>query len=100
MFIISNFMQAVAIILDRLLQIYNYVVLIAVLISWVSPDPFNPVVRFLRSATEPVFEWVRKHLPFAMVGMLDLSPILVFFAIWFGRMFLVSSLMDVAVRLR
>ena len=100
MFIISNFLQAVAITLDRLLQIYNYVVLVAVLISWVSPDPFNPAVRFLRSATEPVFEWVRRHLPFATVGMMDLSPILVFFAIWFGRMFLVSSLMDLAVRLR
>ena len=100
MFVVSNFLQAVAIILDRLLQIYNYVVLVAVLISWVSPDPFNPVVRFLRSATEPVFEWVRRHLPFTTVGMMDLSPILVFLVIWFGRMFLVSSLMDVAVRLR
>ena len=100
MFVLGNLLQAIAVILDRLLQIYNYVVLIAVLISWVSPDPFNPVVRFLRSATEPVFDWVRRHLPFTRVGMMDLSPILVFFAIWFGRMFLVSSLLDVAVRLR
>ena len=100
MFVLGNLLQAVAVILDRLLQIYNYVVLIAVLISWVSPDPFNPIVRFLRSATEPVFDWVRRRLPFTTVGMMDLSPILVFFAIWFGRMFLVSSLLDVAGRLR
>ena len=100
MFILGNLLQAVAVILDRLLMIYNYVVLVAVLISWVSPDPYNPVVRFLRAATEPVFNWVRRHLPFATVGMMDLSPILVFFAIWFGRMFLVSSLLDIAVRLR
>jgi YggT family protein len=100
MFVIGNLLQAVAVILDRLLMIYNYVVLVAVLISWVSPDPFNPIVRFLRAATEPVFDWVRRHLPFSTVGMMDLSPILVFFAIWFGRMFLVNSLLDVAARLR
>ena len=100
MFVLGNFLQAVAIILDRLLVIYNYVVLVAVLISWVNPDPYNPIVRILRAATEPVFDWVRKRLPFATVGMMDLSPILVFFAIWFGRMFLVSSLLDVAARLR
>ena len=100
MFIFSNFLQAVAVILDRVLQIYNFVVLVAVLISWVSPDPFNPIIKFLRAATEPVFEWVRRRLPFAVIGMLDLSPMVVFFTIWFARMFLVNSLVDVAARLR
>src|SRR3989338_7406623 len=100
MFIFGNLIEAVAVILDRVLQVYNFVVLVAVLVSWVSPDPFNPIIKFLRSATEPVFEWVRRHLPFTVVGMMDLSPILVFFFIWFARMFLVNSLIDIAARLR
>ena len=100
MFILGNLLQAVAVILDRVLQLYSFVVLVAVLVSWVSPDPFNPIIRFLRSVTEPVFEWVRRRLPFAVIGMLDLSPMLVFVFLWFARMFLVNSLIDIAVRLR
>ena len=100
MFIFGNLLEAVAVILDRVLQLYSFVVLVAVLISWVSPDPSNPIIRFLRAATEPVFEWVRRRLPFTVIGALDLSPMLVFFFIWFARMFLVNSLIDVAVRLR
>ena len=100
MFIVGNFIQAVAFILDRLLWLYNAVVLIAVLLSWVRPDPFNPIVQFLRAATEPVFDWVRRHVPFAVVGMMDLSPLVVFLLIWFLRMFLVSSLLDLGLRLR
>ena len=96
MFILGNFIQAIAVILDRFLQIYNFVVLVAVLLSWVSPDPFNPIVRLLRMATEPVFNWVRRHLPFTMVGMLDLSPMAVFLFIWFLRIFLVTSLLDLS----
>ena len=99
MFIIGNLLHAVAVILDRALQLYSAVVLVAVLVSWVNPDPSHPIIRFLRSATEPVFDWVRRHVPFAMVGMLDLSPILVFFGIWFLRIFLIRSLLDLAVRL-
>jgi YggT family protein len=100
MFILSNFLQAIARILDQLLMIYNWVVLIAVLLTWVNPDPYNPIVRVLRQATEPVFAWVRKHLPFAVLGMMDLSPIIVFLFIWFARMFLVASLYDISLRIR
>jgi YggT family protein len=100
MFVFGNLLQAVAIMCDRLLQLYSFVVLMAVLISWVRPDPYSPIVRFLRAATEPVFAWVRRHLPFAVVGMLDLSPILVFLGIWCVRMFLVNTLLDISLRLR
>jgi len=100
MFIIGNLIHAVAVILDRVLQLYSFVVLVAVLVSWVNPDPGNPLIRFLRSATEPVFDWVRRRLPFTVVGMMDLSPLVVFFTIWFARLFLVSSLIDISIRLR
>lgn len=100
MFVIGNLLQAVATILDKVLWLYNIVVMVAVLVSWVSPDPFNPVVQFLRSVTEPVFNWVRRRFPLAMVGMLDLSPLVVFMSIWFLRMFVVGSLLDIASRFR
>ena len=100
MFVLGNVCQAVALILDKVLWLYSIVIMIAVLISWVSPDPFNPVVQFLRSATQPVFEWIRRHLPFVVVGMLDLSPLVAMLIIWLLRQVVVRSLFDLAFRLR
>ncbi len=100
MFIVGNFFQAFAVIVDKLCELYSWVVLIAVLLQWVNPDPSNPVVRFFRLMTDPVFGWLRRRLPFSTVGMLDLSPMLTLLALWFLRMFLVKSLMDLAFRLR
>ncbi|GAB6178216.1 YggT family protein [Desulfobaculum senezii] len=70
-------------ILLMVLNLYKWIVIISALITWVRPDPYNPIVRFLRSATEPVFYRVRKWLPFVFVGGVDLSPIVVLFAIFF-----------------
>ena len=100
MFIFGHLFRAIAVILDKTLYLYSWVVLVAVLLTWVSPDPSSPLVRLLRSVTEPVFDWVRRHLPFAQVGMLDLAPMLVLFTIWFLRLFLVPSLFDLGYRLQ
>jgi len=100
MFVIGNLLQGVAMVLGKVLWLYNIVVMVAVLISWVSPDPFNPIIQFLRSVTEPVFGWVRRHLPFTVVGMMDLSPLVVFFLIQLCQMVVVRSLMDLGLRLR
>ena len=100
MFVLGNLIQAVALITDKVLWIYNWVVMIAVLITWVSPDPFNPIVRFLHAVTQPVFEWVRTRLPFVVVGMMDLSPLVVMLALQFLRMFLVRTLLDLSMHLR
>jgi YggT family protein len=100
MFVLGNLCQAVAFILSKLLWIYSLVVMVGVLISWVSPDPFNPIVQFLRSVTEPIFAWVRRRLPFAVVGRLDLSPLIVLVAIQLLQMVVVRSLFDFALRLR
>jgi len=67
-------------------------------ISWVNPDPYNPIVRFLNSVTEPVLYPIRRRLPISLGG-LDLSPILVILAIIFIQSFLVQSLLQLAVRL-
>ncbi len=99
MFVFGNFLQAVAMILSYVLWAYMWIVIGAVIISWVSADPYNPIVRFLHQATEPVFYRVRRYLPMSGWG-LDFSPIIVLLAIYFTRVFLIRSLMDLAVRLR
>lgn len=88
--------QAVAGVLDMALTAYMWVVIISALLSWVSPDPYNPIVRFLRNLTEPVFWRVRKLVPFAVIGGLDLSPVAVIFAIYFLRVFVVGNLYRLA----
>lgn len=64
-----------------LLSAYMWVVIISALITWVNPDPYNPIVRFLRNATEPVFYRIRRWLPFVVLGGFDLSPIVLIVAI-------------------
>lgn len=99
MFVFGNFLQAVALILSYVLWAYMWIVIGSVIISWVGADPYNPIVRFLHQATEPVFYRVRRYLPMSGWG-LDFSPIIVLLAIYFTRVFLIRSLMDLAVRLR
>ena len=96
MFIIGNFLHAVALVLDIILTFYMYVVIIAALISWVNPDPYNPIVRFLYAATEPVLRPIRRKLP--MTGI-DFSPRIVIVVILFIKYFLIASLNDLAARM-
>ncbi len=98
MFVFSNLLYAAAQILDYALGAYMWIIIIRALISWVNPDPYNPVVKFLYAATEPVLYRIRNFLPYT--GGLDVSPIIVIFAIYFLRSFLVRTLMDIAVRMR
>ena len=95
MLILSNFFMAVAIVLDYALTIYMWIVIASAVLSWVNPDPYNPIVRFLRKATEPVFYQIRKHIP-VNFGGLDLSPIVVFLVIIFLQNFVVKSLIGLA----
>lgn len=98
MFVISHFLTALAKIIDLVLTFYMWIIIIRALISWVNPDPFNPIVRFLYQITEPVLYRVRRFLP--PLGGLDLSPLIVILAIIFLQQFLVPSLYDLALRLR
>lgn len=95
MFILANFFNAVAIVLYHALNIYFWIVIAGAVLSWVSPDPYNPIVRFINSATEPVFYQIRKRLP-VNLGGIDISPIIVILAIYFLQAFLVKSLQGLA----
>lgn len=99
MFVFGNLVSALAGVLDIVLTIYMWIVVIAALISWVNPDPYNPIVRFLYSVTEPVFAMVRRILPLPAMG-LDLSPIIVLLAIVFLQQFLVKTLHQIALNLQ
>ena len=100
MFVLSNLFIALANILDIVLTIAYWLILVRALISWVSPDPFNPIVQFLYKTTEPILYPIRKILPFRLKMGIDISPIIAFLAIIFIKAFLVRSLIDLSLRLR
>ena len=98
MFILANLLNAVASVLDMLLTLYMWIVIVQAIVSWVNPDPFNPIVRFLYQVTEPVFYRIRRALPLVFGGM-DLTPVVVILAIVFMKSFLVTTLHQLACRL-
>ena len=99
MFVASNFVLAIARLLEIALWAYFWMIIARAVLSWVNPDPFNPIVRFLYRATEPVLRPIRHRLPTFQMG-LDLSPMIVMLAIYFLESFLVGSLRDLALSLR
>jgi YggT family protein len=80
MFVVDQLLLAVARLLDLVLDVYMWIIIARALISWVNPDPYNPVVRFLYRVTEPVLRPIRRRMP-AMAG-LDLSPMIVLLGIY------------------
>jgi len=100
MFVLSNLLAAVASVLDIVLTALYWIVIVRALISWVNPDPFNPIVQFLQTVTEPILYPIRKVLPFSLKFGIDLSPIIAILALIFLRTFLVRTLMDLSFQLR
>ncbi len=98
MFALKHLLEAIVEILNMGLTIYMWLIIARALLSWVNPDPYNPIVRFLYNVTEPVLGWVRRRVPIVFGG-LDLSPILVLLAIVFLQRFLIATLMDLTIRL-
>jgi YggT family protein len=99
MFIASNLLSALATILDIALTAYMWIIIIRAIISWVNPDPWNPIVQFLYRATDPVLRQIQRMLPMRGWGI-DFSPLIAILAIIFIQRFLVASLSDLAWRLR
>ncbi len=99
MFIVGNFIAALAKIIDMGLTLYMWIIIGRSLISWVNPDPYNPIVQFLYRATEPVMAPIRRWLPLRNMGI-DISPIIVIVAIIFLQSFLLKSMMEMAYYLK
>jgi YggT family protein len=97
MFVAGNALTAVATIIDYVLWLYMWVIIARALISWVNPDPWNPIVQFLNRVTEPVLAPIRRWVGVRM-GM-DLSPIVVILIITFLQIAVVDSLKELAMRM-
>ncbi|MGQ9920662.1 MAG: YggT family protein [Desulfobacca sp.] len=98
MFVLANFLKALAQVLDIGLSIYMWLIIGRAILSWVSPDPYNPIVRFLYNVTEPVLAFFRRMLPLQFGG-LDLTPVAVLLVIVFLQKFLVATLFELALRI-
>lgn len=98
MFVFSYFLIALANIIDIVLSIFMWLIIIRALLSWVNPDPYNPIVRFIINMTEPVLFRVRRALP-VFFGGIDFTPMIVILGIIFLQRFLVPTLMTMAHRL-
>jgi YggT family protein len=96
MFVVNNFIRTVALLVDYLLAAYMFIIIGRAVVSWVSADPYNPIVRFLYEATEPVLSRIRGILPISAGGV-DFSPVIVIMAIIFLREFLVPTLRHLAM---
>lgn len=97
MFILGNFIKSLAAVVEVILTMAYWLILIRALISWVSPDPFNPIVQFLYRVTDPILNPIRRLLPPMAI---DISPIIAFLAILFLKSFLVATLMEIGYRMR
>lgn len=100
MFILANLINTAAYILDMLLLILWWLILIRAIISWVNPDPYNPLVQFLYKTTEPILYPIRKMLPGSLRFGIDISPIIAFLIIMFLKSFLIRTLVDISLKLR
>lgn len=98
MTILSNFLLALAKLVHIVLLAYTWIVIARAVISWVNPDPYNPVVRFLVQVTEPLLARIRRVVP--PMGGLDLSPMLLILAVIFLQQFLEPTLQQLAMSLR
>lgn len=99
MIVVANTMSAIALVLGSLLSLYFWIVIIAAVLTWVRPDPYNPIVRTLRALTEPVFYRVRKWLPFTYSSGWDFSPVEVLLAIELFNRIVITSLAQYAMTL-
>ena len=98
MFILSNLIYAITTIADYILSIANWLIIVRALISWVNPDPYNPIVQFLYKTTEPLLAPFRRFIPVYTIGI-DLSPIFALIFVWFLKLFLIRTLFAFAMRL-
>ena len=92
MFVFANIFSAAAYVIHTVIWLYTWVIIISALLSWVNPDPYNPIVRTLRSLTEPVLWRARRLLPFTYIGGIDLSPLVVILGLQFIDIVVTRSL--------
>jgi YggT family protein len=91
MYAFGYFLLALSTVLDYVLFFYMIIIIARAVLSWVNPDPYNPIVRFLYNVTEPVLYRIRSKLP-VFFGGIDFSPVIVILIIYFLQVFAVNTL--------
>ena len=99
MFVFGNFFQALAQVVGYAIDILWWLIIIRALLSWVNPDPYNPIVQFIERTTEPILRPLRELVPVYKVGI-DISPILAILLLYFLKIFLVQTLIGIGIRLQ
>ena len=87
----STLIFALVQLIHTLITIYIWIIIIAALFSFIRPDPYNPLVKFIHQITEPAFAWVRRKMPFVIVGGMDLSPLVILLGLQFLDTFLLRA---------
>jgi len=101
MSVLGSLIIAFAKVISLIANMYTFIIAGSAIVSWVNPDPYNPIVRFLKSATDPLFNQIRKRLPAAFFKSgIDFTPMLVIIAIVFLETILTATLMDIGISLR
>ena len=95
----GNIILGLAKVLGVVLNLYMWIIIIRALISWVNPDPYNPIVQFLVRATEPVLKPLRKLVPSWRMG-LDLSPLIAILIIYFLEYAVVDNLRELGMSMK
>jgi YggT family protein len=96
MFVYTNLVVFIAQLLQGALWLYFWIVIASAVMTWIEPNPYNPIVRTINALTEPVFDWVRRQIP-VFFGGLDFSPLVVLVAIEFLQQYLVPTLERVLI---
>ena len=99
MFVLGNFIQALAQVLGFVLDALWWLIVIRALLSWVNPDPYNPIVQFIERTTEPILQPLRQLIPIYKIGI-DISPILAILILYFLKSFAVQTLIGIGARLQ
>ena len=81
--------------IHSVITLYIWVIIIAAILSFIQPDPRNPIVEIINRLTQPAFQWVRKKLPFVVVSGIDLSPIVIIFGLQFIDTLMMSSIFGI-----
>ena len=93
--IVSTFLQAIAEILHLIITAYTWVIIASAIISWVQPDPFNPIVQLLNRLTQPAYGFTRRFIP-TVFGGIVLAPVIILIALHFIDRFFIRLIFEFA----
>jgi len=86
-------LYAIVQLIHTVINLYIWIVIIAALLSFVRPDPYNPIVQTLYRLTEPVYGWLRRKMPFLIISGIDLSPLVIILGLQFIDTFMMRALL-------